>query len=118
MKYVQWFQISDCLTLENGKFGSDDQIGGHPVPSHGFMFGYRADETWKEETHGPQRDVRRFHEDIRDGKREDDLYELTDVPFQFRPEDLKTARRNMLLWYYPDKCKQRTLVERKNDKNF
>ena len=112
------FQSRITWVWKEASFGTDHQVGGHPVPSHGFMFGYRADETWKDKTHGSQRDVQIFDAGIRDGLREDDIYELTGLPFQFQPEDLKTANRHMLLWYHPDKCKQRTLVERKNDKNF
>ena len=70
------------------------------------------------ETHGPERDVKRFDEDIRDGLRGDDLYTLGELPFHFLPEQLKIAKRNMLLWYHPDKCKQRAFVERKHDASF
>ena len=62
LQYAQWFPIADCLTPEDDKFRTKDlQIGGHPVPSHGCMVGFRADWTWQAETHGPERDVKRFN---------------------------------------------------------
>ena len=57
--------MADCITLEDDKFGTKDkQIGGHSVPAHGCLFGFNTQATWTEETHGPERDVKRFDEDI------------------------------------------------------
>ena len=88
------------------------------MPSHGFLFGYRADQTWNEAVHVVPRLVRQFDEDNGDGMREDDLYGLTHVPFQFGDEDLKKVRKHLYLWYHPDKCKQRAIIERKHNPSY
>ena len=109
----QWWPIADCLLLENDKFGEKDkQIGGHTLPAYGCLFGFNAAATWKEETHGPERDIKSLNEGVRDGTREDDLYTLADARFEVTPEILKAARRKMLLWHHFDQVQFRTEVER------
>ena len=118
VKDAPWFPIADDKCME-GKFGTcDDSLGGHPVPSHGFMFGYRAVQTWNDKVYGPLRLVRQFDEDNGDGMREDDLYGLIHLPFQFTPADPKKTRRHLLVWYHPDKCKQRAVIERQRDESY
>ena len=38
-----WFPIADNKEFEDKCGTLEDSLGGHPVPSHGYLFGYRAD---------------------------------------------------------------------------
>ena len=113
---AQWWPIADCLLLEDDKFGAkDQQIGGHTLPAHGCLFGYFDRATWKKETHGVQRNIHRFDTDERDGTKEDDLYALAEVNFEFTEGEMKQARRRVQLWYHPDQVARRTMYERNKD---
>ena len=117
LKQAQWWSIADFTPLEDDKFGTKDkQIDGHNLPAHQCLFGYYDQAVWKIETHGEQRSAYVFDIDERDGVREDDLYGLAELPFEFTDAELKRATTRVWKWLHPDQVARHTLEGRNQDR--
>ena len=117
LKQSQWWPIADFAPLENDKFGTTDrQVDGHNLPAHQCLFGYYDKAVWRIGTHGEQRSIYAFDTDERDGDKEDDLYGLTELSFEFTDAELKLATKRVWKWWHPDQVAHRTVYERNQDR--